>query len=375
MSVTVRPYRRGGCEVDIQWRSQDGRRHRERKRLDITSKTAAQRWGEGRERELLTRGPTHRRKEVPTLEQFAPRFMDGHARANQAKPSGIAHKELVLKNHLFPALGAKRLDEITDEDVQQLKYKLRHRKPRTVNNVLTVLSVMLKKAVEWRVIDHARCVVRLVKVHQGTARFYSFEEFEALLAVARRVSPVAELVVLIGGEAGLRAGEMRALQWADVDFTRRQLRVARSEWHGHLTATKGGRVRYVPLTRRLAAALEAAQRGTRKADEVLKRENGSPFGESHVADLLIKVAREAAMPPHGPHTLRHTFCSHLAMRGAAVGAIQALAGHQDLMTTQRYMHLSPNVLDAAIGLLDTPRDCEAPRGDIVETLAGALTTD
>ena len=81
------------------------------------------------------------------------------------------------------------------------------------------------------------------------------------------------------------------------------------------------------------------------------------------------------MPPHGPHTLRHTFCSHLAMRGAAVGAIQALAGHQDLMTTQRYMHLSPNVLDAAIGLLDTPRAREEPRGDIVETLAGVVTSD
>jgi hypothetical protein len=181
MSVTVRPYRRGGFEVDIQWRSQDGRRHRERKRLDITSKTAAQRWGEGRERELLVRGPTLRRKEVPTLEQFAPRFMDGHARANQAKPSGIAHKELVFKNHLFPTLGTKRLDDITDEDVQQLKFTLRHRKPTTVNNVLSVLSMMLKKAVEWRVLENARCIVRFVKVHQG-ARFYSFEEFEALSA-------------------------------------------------------------------------------------------------------------------------------------------------------------------------------------------------
>lgn len=172
MSVTVRPYRRGGFEVDIQWRSQDGRRHRERKRLDITSKTAAQRWGEGRERELLVRGPTLRRKEVPTLEQFAPRFMDGHARANQAKPSGIAHKELVLKNHLFPTIGKKRLDDITDEDVQQLKFTLRHRKPTTVNNVLSVLSMLLKKAVEWRVLDHPRCMVRLVKRQQGTARFY-----------------------------------------------------------------------------------------------------------------------------------------------------------------------------------------------------------
>jgi hypothetical protein len=71
--------------------------------------------------------------------------MDGHVRANQAKPSGIAHKELVCKNHLFPALGNKRLDDITDEDVQQLKFTLRHRKPTTVNNVLSVLSMMLKK--------------------------------------------------------------------------------------------------------------------------------------------------------------------------------------------------------------------------------------
>jgi integrase-like protein len=50
---------------------------------------------------------------------------------------------------------------------------------------------------------------------------------------------------------------------------------------------------------------------------------------------------------------RHTFCSHLAMRGAPARAIQELAGHQDLGTTQRYMHLSPAALDAAIRLLET----------------------
>ena len=63
------------------------------------------------------------------------------------------------------------------------------------------------------------------------------------------------------------------------------------------------------------------------------------------------------------------------MRGAPARTIQELAGHQDLMTTQRYMHLSPNMLDAAIGLLDAPRSREVPRGDIVETLAGASTSD
>jgi site-specific recombinase XerD len=53
-----------------------------------------------------------------------------------------------------------------------------------------------------------------------------------------------------------------------------------------------------------------------------------------------------------PAPVRHTFCSHLAMRGAPARAIQELAGHKDLSTTQRYMHLSPAALDAAIRLLE-----------------------
>ena len=51
---------------------------------------------------------------------------------------------------------------------------------------------------------------------------------------------------------------------------------------------------------------------------------------------------------------RHTFCSHLAMRGAPIKAIQELAGHRELGMTQRYMHLSPAALDSAIRLLDQP---------------------
>jgi site-specific recombinase XerD len=70
------------------------------------------------------------------------------------------------------------------------------------------------------------------------------------------------------------------------------------------------------------------------------------------------------------HILRHTFCSHLAMRGAPARAIQELAGHQDLDTTQRYMHLSPAALDAAIRLLDGPAEAgphnRSSRGEIPE---------
>lgn len=71
------------------------------------------------------------------------------------------------------------------------------------------------------------------------------------------------------------------------------------------------------------------------------------------------------------HTsLRHTFCSHLAMHGASPKAIQELAGHRDLATTQRYMHLSPSMLDAAIALLDQNAAERGAEGEAAKTGTG-----
>src|SRR5262245_48168295 len=112
MSVKVRPYRSGnGWEVDVFFRLPDGRRYRERCKAPVNSKSGALRWGQDRERHLLQHGPERPKREVPTLEEFATRFLKDYAAANQQKPSGIASKETILRVHLIPALGVRRLDE------------------------------------------------------------------------------------------------------------------------------------------------------------------------------------------------------------------------------------------------------------------------
>ena len=111
---------------------------------------------------------------MATLEAFAPRFVDGHARANRHKPSGIASIESILKWHLVPTLGPKRLDAITNEQVQRLKLALSERAPKTVNNVLTVLSTLLKKAVEWGELDRLPCVVKLLPNPKKTMGFHDW---------------------------------------------------------------------------------------------------------------------------------------------------------------------------------------------------------
>ena len=155
--------------------------------------------------------------------------------------------------------------------------------------------------------------------------------------------------MLLGGEAGLRCGEMMALELRDVDPTKPQLCIQRSDWNGQVTSPKGGRLRCVPLTVRLAAALREHRhlRGPR----VLCHDDGTPLTRQQV-QYRVKRAAIKANVREGVHILRHTFCSHLAMRGAPARAIQELAGHSGLGVTQRDMHLSPAALDAAIQLLD-----------------------
>jgi len=363
MSVAVRADRSGGWLVDINTRLSNGTRHRERRRLSVTSKSAARRWGQDRERHLLQHGPPRRKKEVPTLKEFWPRFLEGHARANRQKPSGIAAKEVIARVHVLPSLGDHQLDTIATENVQQLKAGLAGKAPKTVNNVLTVLNTMLKKAVEWGVIDRMPCVVRLLPVPPPSARFHDFEDFERLVEGAKKRDDVAYLVVLLGGEAGLRRGEITALEWGDVEFEEASALRATVCMEGPYRNAERGRLRYVPLTQRLAAALHASRH--LRGPLVFCDRQGKPLNEKIIGDHVDHAAQAAKLNHRGVHVLRHTFCSHLAMRGAPARAIQELAGHADLRTTQRYMHLTPAALDAAIRLLDAPT--VVSRGHIVAT--------
>jgi integrase len=159
------------------------------------------------------------------------------------------------------------------------------------------------------------------------------------------------IAVLLGGDAALRTGEMIALEWTDIDFRRSLLHVNRSEWEEHVGTPKGGRARTVNMTSRLAAALKAHR--PLKGPRVLYSDDKSTADRDALASWIRRAERRAGLRiPGRLHILRHTFCSRLAMRGASAKAIQELAGHISLTTTQRYMHLSPAAKESAIRLLE-----------------------
>ena len=350
MTIRVVKHEGGWLQVDIRVRLPDGTRYRERLKAPVQSKSAARRWAEERERYLALNGPKQPKKEVPTLEDFESRFISEHVEANQLKPSTAASYKSRLKLHIRPVLGWLRLDEIDKQAEQRLKAAMKQFDPGTINDTLGVLSRLLNCAAEWGVIESAPRFAKL-KTRQTEIEFFDFDDFERLVDGARKVDAAVLAFVLLAGEAGLRRGEIIALDLTDADFRRGQLTVARSEWYGQIGTTKGGKTRRVPMTTRLAAALQAIRhlRGPR----MLYQRNGEPISENTLRSWMERAERAGGLAVTGHiHRLRHTFCSHLAMRGAPTKAIQELAGHADLSTTMRYMHLSPGSLNQAIRLLE-----------------------
>lgn len=298
----------------------------------------------------------------PTILEFGPRFIRDYARAERHAERGIEAKESILRTHLYPRLGHKRLGEIGHEDVSALKAGV-GRAGKTVNNVLTVLSKMLHVAVDWKVIPRMPVEVRLVRCVSRSPSFYDFEEYRAVVDAALAMDFRKWAMVLLAGDAGLRLSEVIGLEWeTGVDFKsgeRGQLHVVRAISRGIVGAPKRGRERWVPMTSRLASALQAlfAEAGTpRPAGPVLRRDNGERLTDRVVRNWFSQVQRKAGLEDDRGdlHALRHTFCSHLAMRGAPLRAIQDLAGHGSIRTTEKYMHLAPSEKGRAINLLNEP---------------------
>ncbi|HEV3194377.1 MAG TPA: tyrosine-type recombinase/integrase [Polyangiaceae bacterium] len=376
MTIKVREWKKGrqvGFEVDIRFTYPDGAPYRQRVKAPVESKSAAKRWGEARERELLMRpSPVflekqeETRKEVPTLREFGPRFVDNYAKANRHKASGVAAKESIFQTHLYPVLGDRKLDTIADEDVQRLKVRLVSKSHKTVNNVLSVLNKALKVALRWKVISTMPCTIELVRVSNVVPRFYEFAEYERLMQAAARIDSRTLALVVLGGDAGLRRGEMIGLQWCDVDLRRRVITVQRSVWKGIVDSPKSGRGRVIPMTDALADALLSHRHLC--GERVFYDNAGQPVTEKILRGWLAAAQRRAGLQAAtgALHILRHTFCSHLAMGGAPAKAIQELAGHEDLSTTLRYMHLSPAARESAIAVLNR-RASGRIFGEILET--------
>jgi integrase len=293
----------------------------------------------------------------PRFRDYAAEYLETRAK-NRNKLSEQVNKEKFIRLYLNPVVGDLRLHEIGPEQVEAVATRMlgRELSKKYVNNALTVLRTLLIYAKRsGRVLNVP--AVETLKTDRGAFDFLDFDEYDRLVGA---VAGEAELLamVLAGGDAGVRSGEIRGLYFSDIDFPRRRVTVRRTEYHGTLDLPKGGCARIVDLTTRLVAALQAVRH--LKGDIVFSGPAGELLTEKPMSLRLHAACRRAGLRKIGWHALRHTFCSHLAMRGAPARAIMELAGHADLGTTLRYMHLSPASTRQAIDLLEPVGSISGP---------------
>jgi len=172
--------------------------------------------------------------------------------------------------------------------------------------------------------------VRGPRLGRKLVSFLPMDESEALLddgSLGARDRAVLELLYA----TGLRVSELAGLTVTDVDAETRTLRVV----------GKGRKERIVPFGAKAARALEAylVIRGTRNGP-LFVGARGRALAVRSIYELVRRRARASGITRRvSPHTLRHTFATHLLDRGADLRLIQDLLGHSRLSTTQRYTHV------------------------------------
>ena len=221
---------------------------------------------------------------------------------------------------------------------------------RTVARKLSSLRSFFKFLVARKVIDVSPCAgIRTPRLGRTLPKFLAEEAVVKLLtapegadAFACRDRAMLETLY----SSGLRVSELVRLDLRDVDLLAEVVK-ARG---------KGKKERLVPLGRPAAEAIEAYLSARRAARDLPQREPdalfvnrfGGRISTRSVARLLDKYLVVAGLPRGAsPHTLRHSFATHMLDRGADLRSVQELLGHENLVTTQIYTHVTTQRLKKA----------------------------
>ena len=230
----------------------------------------------------------------------------------------------------------ERAKDITKNDVAEyVSTRADSVAPGTIQKEATVLKHALKLAVEWELLNsNVAQGAKLPKTPQGRTRYLSPTELKAALEAAPdwMRAPLA-----LAAFTGMRRGELLGLCWKDVDLPNRRV---------YLHETKNGSLRVLALNDLAARVLESLSHTGR---------GQAVFAGVDAAKLSVYTRRlfqSLKIEDASFHSLRHTAASWLVMEGCDLYAVGQLLGHRTPRMTQRYAHLSPSYMAAAVSKLD-----------------------
>ena len=272
------------------------------------------------------------------------------------KPSALCSYETSLRLRILPDLGAVKLSALSRADVQRLVGRMlaADLNPSTIRNAVMPLRALYRHALaHGDVAVNPTTDLHLPAVRGKRDRIAAPNEAAALIAAL----PVADRALWATAMyAGLRAGELRALRWEEVDLAGGVIRVERS-WDAREGVvdpkSQAGR-RKVPVPAVLRDELvEHRMRQGRAEGLVFGRAADQSFEPKTVHNRARRAWRADGLAPIGLDECRHTFASLMIAAGVNAKALSTFMGHASItITLDRYGHLFPGSEDEAAERLD-----------------------
>ena len=393
MGVKLRERPGKGWYVLIDWRGQRKAKcfgkHKGQAKAFADKLAAKLKWAEqsGEAVTLATKDNT-----IPTVADYLREWLTVYADVH-CKLSTASGYRIVLERHVIPALGTKRLHDVSRADIKRLiaHWLTEGKKKRTIHNILTPLKEAYQHA-----IDDGLVAVNPV-LHMGRALQsresadahidpLTADEVRTVLQQAKHTAPLLYPLFLCAVRTGMRQGELLGLQWGDLDFHGQFIEVRRAIVRRQITTTKTHKIRRVDMSPQLAQVLQALKE-TRELNAAMTGSTVADWvflGPTHqrMSNELVRKAFRACLTAAGLrqvrfHDLRHTFASLLIQQGANVKYIQQQLGHGSIsITLDIYSHLFHGDHRHHVHQLDDPQErTEKTRGDNPESATQAQPHD
>lgn len=275
------------------------------------------------------------------------------------KASTIGFYEDNLKHHVLPLLGSRPISSIKRADCISLITALRGKglKIRTIRGVVRTLSTVLTQATDEGKLDSNPALNLRNYLKRGDEADVEIDPFNAADAehfaeTAREHFPRWHAFVLCGLRTGMRLGELLGLEWGDIDWRNRTIKVRRNWTRGAITTPKNHQRRTVNMSPKLAATLrlrrrqiriEFLKRGLQRPEIVFPAETGTRLDDSNVRKAFRAICEKAELRRRTPHDMRHTFATLSLLEGAPLAYVSKQLGHADKAITLRvYTHWFPD---------------------------------
>jgi len=249
--------------------------------------------------------------------------------------------EFTVRNYMwfikkFIEKTSKPLEQINEDDAKTFLVEILDKKANSTtflafSSLKFLFSEVLKKPL----------ILKLPKKEKKFPNVLTKEEFKTLVENAETYK--SRLIMLLLYSSGLRVSELVNLKRADMNF---------NEKFGLVKQGKGKKDRFFQISDKISEMLKQYFEKTPEHSFVFSKEK--PLTPRNIQKIIKKAAFKAGIKKKvTPHTMRHSYATHLLDSGVDIRHIQTLLGHENLSTTQLYTHVSTEALKKIKNPLDS----------------------